>query len=76
MEEETTVICVWREATRCVRHCPKAKVESLTFQFRDLASPGPSTAVVETALISISLSKERLRFPGACRGVVSIFCFL
>lgn len=31
MEEETTVLCA------CVRGCPRAKVESLTFQFRDLA---------------------------------------
>lgn len=57
-------------AARCERDCPRAKVESLTFQFRDLASLMPFTAVGEAVPISISLCKEKLRFLGACGGAV------
>lgn len=66
-----------KEAGKSVRGCLRAKVGEpcLSGKLRNLGSQTPVVAVVETALIYISLCKEKLRFPGPCGWRLSfVFC--
>lgn len=65
-----------REAGKCVRGCLRANVgEPCLSGYRNLGSQTPIVGVVETALIYISLCKEKLRFPGPCEWRLSfVFC--